>query len=299
MNKVEMNLHDLPFCQIKDGSKIIEVRLNDEKRRALKKGDHLVFNNIKTNEKIEKIILSLKQYDSFRQLFNNYESILLGARGYTEEEYEECMYQYYTKEQEKKYGVLAIELNKIDEDLRETFISREYPYDGRLLKLRNDKIKLPNDNFAYREWIEHPGACAIVCVDKEDNILLERQYRYPLGKTIIEIPAGKLDSQLEDKKACAIRELQEETGLISKDMTYLGQTALAVAYTSEIIYIYYTTDFEQGNTNFDEDEILTTFKIPFDKALEMCNNGEIIDSKTIIGINLYNNIIKNKNRKGE
>ena len=80
-------------------------------------------------------------------------------------------------------------------------------------------------------------------------------------------------------------------------MTYLGQTALAVAYTSEVIYIYYTTNCEQGETNFDDNEILTTFKIPFDKALEMCNNGEIIDSKTIIGINLYNNNIrKNKNK---
>ena len=102
--------------------------------------------------------------------------------------------------------------------------------------------------------------------------------------------------QLEDKIECAKRELQEETGLISKDMMYLGQTGLAVAYTSEIIYIYYTNSFEQGKTNYDEDEILTTFKIPFDKALEMCNNGEIIDSKTIIGINLYNNLIR-KNKK--
>ena len=299
MNIVTMNLVDLPFNQIKEGSKVIEVRLNDEKRQNLKVGDKIVFTNTKTKEQIEKQIISLTKYDSFKQLFNCYDSILLGARGYNEEEYEQCMYKFYSKEQELKYGVLAIELNKIDEDLRETFISREYPYEGKLLKLRKDTIKLPNNNKAYREWIEHPGACAIVCVDKDDNILLERQYRYPLGKAIIEIPAGKLDSQLEDKKECAIRELQEETGLISKDMTYLGQTGLAVAYTSEIIYIYYTTEFEQGNTNFDEDEILSTFKVPFDKALEMCNNGEIIDSKTIIGINLYNNIIRNKNKKGE
>ena len=272
MNIVTMNLVDLPFNQIKEGSKVIEVRLNDEKRQNIKVGDKIVFTNTKTKEQLEKQVISLTKYDSFKQLFKSYDSILLGARGYNEEEYEQCMYKFYSKEQELQYGVLAIELNKIDEDLRETFISREYPYEGKLLKLRKDTIKLPNNNKAYREWIEHPGACAIVCVDKDDNILLERQYRYPLGKAIIEIPAGKLDSQLEDKKECAIRELQEETGLISKDMTYLGQTGLAVAYTSEIIYIYYTTEFEQGNTHFDEDEILSTFKVPFDKALEMCNN---------------------------
>ena len=297
MNIVTMNLVDLPFNQIKEGSKVIEVRLNDEKRQNIKVGDKIVFTNTKTKEQLEKQVISLTKYDSFKQLFNCYDSILLGARGYNEEEYELCMHKFYSKEQELKYGVLAIELEPIDQDLREVCISREKPYEGRLLKLRKDKVNLANGRTSTREWIEHPGACAIVCVDKDDNILLERQYRYPLGKTIIEIPAGKLDSQLEDRKQCAIRELQEETGLISKDMTYLGQTALAVAYTSEVIYIYYTTDCEQGETNFDDNEILTTFKIPFDKALEMCNNGEIIDSKTIIGINLYNNNIrKNKNK---
>ncbi len=297
MKKVEMKLNDLPFNQIKEGSKTIEVRLNDQKRKTLEVGDYIIFSNTKNNEKLEKKIISLNNYDTFRQLFNSFDSILLGARGYNEEEYEKCMYSFYTKEQEQEYGVLAIELEPIDQDLREVCISREKPYEGRLLKLRKDKVNLANGRTSTREWIEHPGACAIVCVDKDDNILLERQYRYPLGKTIIEIPAGKLDSQLEDKKQCAIRELQEETGLVSHDMTYLGETGLAVAYTSEIIYLYYTNDFTEGKTNFDEDEILTSFKIPFEKALEMCNNGEIIDSKTIIGINLYNNLVRKKQNK--
>ena len=297
MKKINMKLQNVPFKQIKDGSKIIEVRLNDEKRKTLEVNDIIIFSNIKTNEQLEKKITSLKTYSSFKELFNNYDNILLGARGYNEYEYEQSMYSYYTKEDEQKYGVLAIELEKIDEDLREAFISREKPYEGKLLKIRKDVVELANKRHTYREWIEHPGACAIVCVDKDDNILLERQYRYPFGKTIIEIPAGKLNSQLEDKRDCAIRELQEETGIVSHDMTYLGETGLAVAYTSEVIYLYYTNDFTEGNTNLDDDEILTSFKIPFDKALEMCNNGEIIDSKTIIGINLYNNLIRNKNKK--
>ena len=287
MKKINMKLQNVPFKQIKDGSKIIEVRLNDEKRKTLEINDIIVFSNTKTNEQVEKKIISLKTYSSFKELFNNYDNILLGARGYNESEYEQSMYSFYTKEDEQKYGVLAIELEKIDEDLRETFISREKPYEGKLLKIRKDVVELANKRHTYREWIEHPGACAIVCVDKDDNILLERQYRYPFGKTIIEIPAGKLNSQLEDKRDCAIRELQEETGIVSHDMTYLGETGLAVAYTSEVIYLYYTNNFSEGKTNPDEDEILTTFKVPFTRALEMCNNGEIIDSKTIIGINLY------------
>lgn len=294
MNKINMKLVDLAFKQIKDGSKTVEVRLNDEKRQLLKIGDFIIFNNINTNESLEKEIVDIKVYKSFKELYNNYDNILLGARGYNVDQYVSSMYNFYTKEDENKYGVMAISLKPIDIDLREQFISREIPFEGKLLKIRKDTIKLPNNNIAYREWIEHQGACAIVCVDKEDNIILEKQYRYPFGKCIIELPAGKLDSPLENHLDCAVRELKEETGLISKDMKYLGETALAVAYTSEIIYLFYTNDFEQGQNHFDDDELLTVFKIPFDKALEMCNNGEIIDSKTIIGINLYNNLIRNK-----
>lgn len=290
MKKVEMKLMNLPFNQIKEGSKLIEVRLNDEKRRSLEVGDIIVFRNLLTNELLEKEITSLKLYSSFDDLYKNYDSILLGARGYNLQEYKQSMYNFYSKDEEEKYGVLAIHLKPIDDDLRETFVSREIPFEGKLLKLRKDKIILPNGNSACREWIEHPGACAIVYIDENDNILLEKQYRYPFGKTMIEIPAGKLDSKLEDPINCAIRELREETGLISKDMQYLGQTALSIAYTNEVIYIYYTTKCEVGETNFDDDELLKSYKVPFSKALEMCNDGTITDSKTIVAINLYNNL---------
>lgn len=296
MKKIEMKLTNLPFNQIKEGSKLIEVRLNDEKRKALEVGDVIIFHNLSTNELLEKEVTSLQIYSSFKELYNAYDSILLGARGYSLLEYEQSMYEYYSKEQEKEYGILAIHLRPIDEDLRETFVSREIPFEGKLLKLRKDKILLPNKKEACREWIEHPGACAIVYVDEEENILLEKQFRYPFGKTFIEIPAGKLDSKLENPINCAIRELQEETGFISKDMQYLGQTALSIAYTNEVIYIYYTKKCEIGKTNFDEDEVLNMFKIPFDEALEMCNNGTITDSKTIVAINLYNNIIRKNNK---
>lgn len=291
---IEMKLKELPFNQIKDGSKTVEVRLYDEKRKQLKIDDIIVFKNINSNEQISKKIKNLKVFNTFEELFENYDDILLGARGYTKEQYSYSMHTIYSQEQEITNKVLAIELEEIDKELRETFISRLDTFDGNLLKVKKDKVLLPNNQYATREWVLHNGACAIVCVDKDDNIILEKQYRYPFGKTIIEIPAGKLDSVLEDHKECAIRELKEETGLISKDMTYLGQTGLAMAYSSEIIYLFYTNDFESGENSLDSDEFLQVFKIPFDKALEMCNNGEIIDSKTIIGINLYNNIIRKK-----
>ena len=296
MNKINMKLNNIPFNQIKNGSKTVEVRLNDEKRKQLRIGDIILFTNNTTNETLEKTIVNLKVFDSFKELYNSYDSILLGARGYTEEQYCDCMNLIYSKEKEQLNKVLAIELDELDSDLREKMTSRELVFNGKLLKVKKDTIVLPNNKEAYREWIEHNGACAIVYVDEDDNILLEKQFRYPFGRTLIELPAGKLDSVLEDHKECAIREFREETGLISKDMTYLGETGLAIAYSNEVIYIYYTNKVEQGETEFDSDEFLSSFKIPFDKALEMCNNGEIIDSKTIIGINLYNNLIRNKNK---
>ena len=296
MKQINMKLNNLPFKQIKEGSKTVEVRLLDEKRKQLEVGDTIIFTNNETNETLEKEIVGLKTFPTFNCLYDSYDSILLGARGYSKEEYSNSMNNIYSKEKELHYGVLAIELNEIDTDLREKMITRERVFDGKLLKVNKDKILLPNDKEAYREWIEHNGACAIVYVDEDNNILLEKQFRYPFGKTIIELPAGKLDSVLEDHKECAIREFREETGLISKDMTYLGETGLALAYSNEVIYIYYTNVVEKGETEFDNDEFLTSFKIPFEKALEMCNNGEIIDSKTIIGINLYNNLIYKNNK---
>lgn len=296
MKKVEMKLFNLPFMQIKEGSKTVEVRLNDEKRQQLNIGDIIVFKNNKTNELLEKEIVNLKVFNDFTDLFENYDPILLGASGYTKEQYNEQMHEIYDEDKVQQYNVLAIELNEIDTDLRERLISREDAFTGNLLKVKKDKILLPNNHESYREYIVHNGACAIVCVNDKDEVLLERQYRYPMGKVVIEIPAGKLDSVLEDHKQCAIRELEEETGYISYDMTYLGKTGLAMAYSSEIIYLYYTNKFDKGNIKLDNDEFLTTFFVPFEKALEMCDNGEIIDSKTIIGLNLYNNIIR-KNLK--
>ena len=290
----EMILVDKPFKLIKKGSKVVEVRLNDEKRKEMKTNDIIKFHNLSGFETIEKKIKALKLFKNFSELYDNYDNVVIGARGMSKEEFIAYMYQFYTPKQEEKYGALAIELYSDDDELRETFVFREIPFEGSLLKIRKDNILMPNGQPATREWMDHKGACAVVYVDENDCILLEKQFRYPFGRVVTEIPAGKLNSVCEDHKECAIREFEEETGLKSLDMTYLGQTALAMAYSNEIIYIYYTNKVEQGNVKFDEDELLKTFKIPFEEALKMCNDGTIIDSKTIIGINLYNNLVRKK-----
>ena len=296
MKVVQMNLYDLPFKQIKEGSKTVEVRLNDEKRKSLEIGDFIEFKNIETKETIKKEIENLKIYANFEELYDNYDNVLLGARTFTKEDYVKLMQSIYSKEKEEKYQVLAIKLKCDDLTYRETLISRECPFEGTLLKLRSDKVKLPSGDIGTREWIEHIGACAIVYVDDKDRILLEKQFRYPLGFEALEIPAGKLDSPLENHLECAKREFEEETGLISTDMKYLGEFAVSLAYSTQIVYIFYTNTVKKGKVHFDEDEFLSTFFLSFDEALEMCNDGRIIDSKTIIAINLYNNLVRKNER---
>lgn len=294
---IEMNLARKPFDLIRDGSKVVDIRVNDEKRQTIKIGDTIRFNSLQTFECCEREVVDLQYFKSFSDLFDSFDSILLGARNLSKEQFLENAYTYNTKKEEEKYGVVAIVFKTGDSIYREKLISREIPFEGRLLKVRKDRIIMPCGKETTREWIEHPGACAIVYVDEEDNILLEKQYRYPFGRVVTEIPAGKLNTALEHHKQCAIREFEEETGLKSLDMTYLGQVGLAMAYSSEVIYIYYTHLVEKGTSHFDDDEMLTLERVPFDKALQMCNNGEIIDSKTVIGINLYNNLIRKHQKK--
>ncbi len=289
-----MNLTDLPFRQIKEGIKLIEARLFDEKRRLLNVGDTIEFTNTLTKEKIVKEIVGLEHYSSFEDLFLEYDFILFGGRGYTLDQMINCMYQFYDKEKEKKYGVLGIVLKDDYAHLREKLVIRSYPFEGHLIHLRNDLIKMPNNHETVREWIEHPGASAVVVVDNKNNIYLEKQYRYPLGKVMIEIPAGKLNDIEESPADCAIRELQEETGIIAEEIHYLGSIHLAIAYSNEVIHLYYVNNFKKGKRKLDEDEFVDIYKIPFIKAYEMVLNGEITDSKTVSAILLYKNKIFEK-----
>lgn len=295
MKTIQMKLNDSPFQKIKIGSKTVEIRLNDEKRKTIEVGDFIEFFHTVTNEVIIKQVSGLKTFKDFNEVYQNYDSVLLGARNYSEEEYVKGMNMIYPPEKVEKYNVLAIELKCDDLSNREVLLRRNIPFEGTLLKVRKDTVKLPNSQLGTREWIEHIDACAIVYVDENNNIMLENQFRYPLGFVSKEIPAGKLNTSLEDHLECAKREFEEETGLISLDMKYLGKFAVSLAYSTQVVYLYYTNKVIKGNENLDSDEFLSTYKVPFNEALKMCNDGTIIDSKTIIAINLYNNlVIKNE-----
>ncbi len=164
-------------------------------------------------------------------------------------------------------------------DLLEKKISGKAVYEGSFLTLYKDEIELPNGKNATREYLRHPGAACVVPLTDDGYVIMVKQYRYPLGKVMLEIPAGKLDKG-EDHRLCAERELKEETGAIAKQLFYLGGLAVTPAYTDEIIHMYLARGLSFGDKNPDEDEFLEVVRIPLAKAVNMVLNGEIIDAKT-------------------
>ena len=170
-----------------------------------------------------------------------------------------------------------------DENLIEKKVSSENVFDGVLLHVFKDKIELPNGNEAVREYIKHQGAVCVVPVTDEMEVVAVKQYRYPIGRVTIEIPAGKLDAGEEPLEA-AKRELSEETGVESADIEYMGGLYPSVAYTDEIIHMYVAKNLVYGQAHTDDDEFLNVVKIPLKEFAQMVMNGEIQDSKTMAAI---------------
>lgn len=175
---------------------------------------------------------------------------------------------------------------ELDEGLIEEKISEENVYDGVLLHVQKDTVKLPNGNEAPREWVRHPGASSVLPILPNGDVVLVRQYRYPVGKITLEVPAGKLDNN-EDPLNCAMRELEEETGYVADKIKKLTTIATTVGFSNEYIHLYVADDLSQGKFNPDDDEFINVVKMPFAEALKKVESGEIFDVKTIISILLY------------
>ena len=165
----------------------------------------------------------------------------------------------------------------------ETTLNSQTIFSGRIIEVKKDDIQLENGKKSIREVVVHHGGVCVAAIDQEDRLLLVRQFRYPYGKELLELPAGKLEKG-EDPFEAVKREQMEETGTTGENYISLGNLYPSPGYCGEIIRIWACRVAQKGEIHLDEDEFLEVERIPLDKAVEMVLNNEIPDSKTQVGI---------------
>lgn len=166
------------------------------------------------------------------------------------------------------------------ENLVETQVDSREIFDGHIMHVFKDTVRLPNGADASREYMRHIGAVCVVPLLDDGSVLLERQFRYPVGQVLIEIPAGKLDSKTEDPQEAAKRELLEETGAVAGELIELGLFLPACAYSDEAIHMYAAKSITFREQKLDEDEFLNVFTMPLEQAVSEVLSGNIPDAKT-------------------
>lgn len=169
-------------------------------------------------------------------------------------------------------------------ELAEVRISSEDIFEGKILHLVNDEVRLPNGETSGREVIRHIGAVCIIPITDDNEVIVERQFRYPVDEVLTEIPAGKLDFKDEDRLEAAKRELREETGYIADEWTDLGFFYPAAAYSDEKITLYMARGLHPGERDLDEDEFINVAKVPLKDLTEEVMSGKIPDNKTQMAI---------------
>ena len=168
-------------------------------------------------------------------------------------------------------------------ELNERTLASEQVFDGVLLKIYRDEVELADGGTSVREVVHHPGGAAVVALDGEGNVYLERQFRYPYHKVVTEIPAGKLEPG-EDPFDAIRRELKEEIGAEAGRWDALGHIMPTVGYTDEMLYLFLARDLTFGERHLDRDEFLEPFKLPFAQALAQAADGRINDAKTLAAL---------------
>lgn len=172
-----------------------------------------------------------------------------------------------------------------DDRLVESTHSSVRAYRGVLLDVRKDTARLPDQGLSDREWIKHPGACAVLPVFEDGSVLMIRQFRYPLRKVFLEVPAGKIDPG-ESILATAERELAEETGVTAARLVHCGSFHPCIGYSDEVIHVYVAWDLKLDEHRRDDDEFLLPIRIPFTEALAYSRRGGIGDAKTMCSLEL-------------
>jgi ADP-ribose pyrophosphatase len=168
-----------------------------------------------------------------------------------------------------------------EDGLVEKMVGSELLHSGKFLTLKRDTVELPDGKHATREFVEHPGAVMILPVFDDGRVLLERQYRYPIHKVLLEYPAGKLDPN-ESELACAKRELREETGYTAREWFFLTRIHPVISYSTEFIDLYLARGLEEGERKLDDGEFLDTYIAEPAQIFEWIKSGQISDVKTII-----------------
>jgi ADP-ribose pyrophosphatase len=171
----------------------------------------------------------------------------------------------------------------LDGHLREDLVSSEQIFKGRLLDMRRDTVRLPDGSTATREYVVHPGAVMVVPILDDGRLVVERQYRYPLGQVLTEFPAGKIDAG-ESTWICAVRELSEETGYRAREWARAGLLHNACAYSSEGIEVWFARGLTLGERGLDVGEFLDVDIASADELMHMATRGELTDAKTLIGL---------------
>ena len=172
---------------------------------------------------------------------------------------------------------------KDDVHLIETPVARDTVYRGKFLDVRRDTVRLPDGHETAREYIVHPGAVAVIPLLDDGRLLLERQFRYPMGRVMLEFPAGKIDAG-EDPLVCAVRELAEETGYRAAEWARAGILHNAIAYSTEGIEIWFARGLQAGQAQLDHGEFLELTTASEAELDALAQSGELTDAKTLIGL---------------
>ena len=167
-----------------------------------------------------------------------------------------------------------------DEHLREQTVSSQELLRGSFLHALRDQVRLPDGSLATREYVRHPGAVVVIAELSDGNYVLERQWRYPLARAFTEFPAGKLNAG-EAPLLCAQRELREETGYSARQWAYAGPVHLAIAYSTEVIHLFFARELDAGQRQLDEGEFLDVLSASLEQMLQWARDGQLTDAKTL------------------